>query len=206
MADDIDGMLRLTKAWIKPAAEMLCKAFRDYPVFTYFYPGEAKRNRMQPAVFRGLVRSGMKHGEVYATSPALEGAAVWFGPDSQHDSRWEYFWSGQFFTMMFTGRETLARQITFSKYASEVRMRSVPKRHWYLQMLGVDPNYQGRGYASKLLKPMLARADREGVPCFLETQAEKNVAFYEHFGFRVVEAGIIPGSDMKSWGMLRGNE
>jgi hypothetical protein len=56
-----------------------------------------------------------------------------------------------------------------------------------------------------LLKPMFSRIDKEGLPCFLETQAEKNVALYEHLGFRVVEEGIVPGSGVKSWAMLRGN-
>jgi hypothetical protein len=51
---------------------------------------------------------------------------------------------------------------------------------------------------------MFAHADKEGVPCFLETQAEKNVALYEHFGFRVVEAGLIPGSNVRSWALVRG--
>ncbi|KAJ5675171.1 uncharacterized protein N7477_005105 [Penicillium maclennaniae] len=37
------------------------------------------------------------------------------------------------------------------------------RRHYYLEMLGVDPAYQGRGLASKLLKWGLARADEEGV-------------------------------------------
>jgi hypothetical protein len=50
---------------------------------------------------------------------------------------------------------------------------------------------------------MLARADRDGLPCFLETQMGKNVGLYEHFGFRVAEAGIIPGSNVKSWAMVR---
>jgi GNAT superfamily N-acetyltransferase len=71
-------------------------------------------------------------------------------------------------------------------------------------MLGVDPDYQGKGYASQLLRPMLARADKEGIPCYLETQLGKNVALYEHFGFRVAEQGIIPGSNVMSWAMVRG--
>jgi hypothetical protein len=54
-----------------------------------------------------------------------------------------------------------------------------------------------------LLRAMFAKIDKEGLPCFLETQAEKNVGIYEHLGFRVVEEGIVPGSNVKSWAMLR---
>jgi len=205
MKDDLGNLFRLTKAQVKPAAEALVRAFRDYPVSVYFMPDEAERIKKQPSVFRSLVRSGIKHGEVYATSSKLEGVAVWFAPDSRRESLWDYITSGQFVNHLLERGTTLKRQRAFAEYAAAVRARCVSSRHWYLEMLGVHPAYQGKGYAGKLLKPMLARADREGVPCFLETQAEKNVAFYEHFGFRVAEVGIIPGSDVKSWGMVRGN-
>jgi GNAT superfamily N-acetyltransferase len=107
---------------------------------------------------------------------------------------------------LFIDKETNKRQKAYFEYAITVRTRVTPDRYWFLQILGVDPGYQGQGFSSRLLKPLLARADREGLPCFLETQAEKNVALYEHFGFRVVEEGIIPGSGIKSWAMLRKNE
>jgi len=81
--------------------------------------------------------------------------------------------------------------------------RAAPFRHMYLQLLAVDPVHQGEGLSGRLLRPMFQRIDREGLPCFLETQAEKNVAIYRHFGFRVVEAGIVPGSNVHSWAMLR---
>jgi hypothetical protein len=44
-----------------------------------------------------------------------------------------------------------------------------------------------------LLRPALARADAEGVPCYLETQNVRNVRFYRKQGFRVVSDGEVPG-------------
>ena len=75
--------------------------------------------------------------------------------------------------------------------------------HWYLQLLGVDPVYQGKGYASILLRAMFARIDEERLPCYVETQNEKNVPIYQHYGFKVVEEGIFPGSEVNTWAMLR---
>ena len=206
MADDLNSLLRLTGNQIKPAAEVLERAFRDYPMSAYFMPDEVKRRKKQPAIYRMLVRSGIKYGEVYATSEKLEGVAVWFPPESRRESFWDNLISGQFLTLLLAGREVVKRQRTFAEYAAAVRVRCIPGQHWYLQLLGVDPAYQGQGYSSALLKPMLARAGKEGIPCFLETQAEKNVALYEHFGFRVAEVWVIPGSSIKSWAMVRGNK
>ncbi len=70
-------------------------------------------------------------------------------------------------------------------------------------VIGVAPVSQGQGYASKLLKPMLARLDEEGLPCYLETQKEKNVTLYQHFGFNVVEEFTFPSTTLTTWAMLR---
>jgi ribosomal protein S18 acetylase RimI-like enzyme len=67
----------------------------------------------------------------------------------------------------------------------------------------VDPAYQGKGYASRLLKPMLARIDRENMPCYLDTEEEKNVSIYQHFGFKVLEEVKIPSTDIILRAMLR---
>jgi hypothetical protein len=50
---------------------------------------------------------------------------------------------------------------------------------------------------------MLARIDKEGLPSYLETQEEKNVPLYEHFGFKVLEEVNIPDLDVTNWAMLR---
>jgi ribosomal protein S18 acetylase RimI-like enzyme len=68
----------------------------------------------------------------------------------------------------------------------------------------VDHKFQGNGYASKLLRPMLKRLDEEVVPCYLETLEKHNVGLYEHFGFKVVDESNVPGTDLTNWAMLRG--
>ena len=70
-------------------------------------------------------------------------------------------------------------------------------------LIGVDPKFQGKGYASRLIREMLLRIDEEGLPCYLETQKEQNVSIYQHFGFKVIDEFIIPGTTIKAWPMLR---
>ncbi len=206
MTSGLNGLTRLTVARLKPAAEVIARAFQDYPLMRYFIPDDQERSKKQPAVFTPMLRRGLKYGEVYATSPDLEGVAVWFRSGIGRDSLWSMLSSGFFFIPFIVGIPTFWRQITFGLHTESVRKRVAPVPHLHLQLLGVDPVYQGRGFAGKLLRPMLEMADREGLPCFLETQAEKNVAIYEHFGFRVVDEWISPGTDVHSWAMLRSNE
>ena len=72
-----------------------------------------------------------------------------------------------------------------------------------LQTVGVDPQFQGKGYAGKLLRSMFARIDEEGLPCYLETLDEANIQLYEHFGFTVVERSTVPETKLTNWAMLR---
>jgi hypothetical protein len=49
---------------------------------------------------------------------------------------------------------------------------------------------------------MLAKADEQQLPCYLESP-ERNVSLYEHFGFEVLEHISSPDSDNDIWLMMR---
>lgn len=55
----------------------------------------------------------------------------------------------------------------------------------YLWFIGVSPISQYTGIGSGLLREVLAEAERKGLPVYLETSTEKNLLWYEGFGFRV---------------------
>jgi len=64
--------------------------------------------------------------------------------------------------------------------------------HYYLELLGVDPKFQGKKIASRLVNPVLAYADRVGNPCYLETSSAQNTKVYGGWGFKVVETIPTP--------------
>jgi ribosomal protein S18 acetylase RimI-like enzyme len=55
--------------------------------------------------------------------------------------------------------------------------------HWYLCLLAADPMAWRRGIGTGLMEPSLERIDGDGLPCYLETQKEANLAYYHRFGF-----------------------
>ena len=82
----------------------------------------------------------------------------------------------------------------------------VPSDAWYLDVLGVDPARQGEGIGGALIRFGLERASAAGMDAFLETSVPGNVAYYERFGFRVVEEGEpVPGAP-HIWFMRTGPE
>jgi ribosomal protein S18 acetylase RimI-like enzyme len=79
----------------------------------------------------------------------------------------------------------------------------VPEPHWYLMVVGVDPDLQGRGVGSALVKEGPARADETRSPCYLETSDERNLAFYGRLGFRVVGTAALGKGGPPGWAMRR---
>ena len=63
---------------------------------------------------------------------------------------------------------------------------SQPKEQFlYVWFIGVDPEIQGKGEGSKLLKSVLDLAEEKKLPVCLETSTERNFKWYENFGFSV---------------------
>ncbi len=53
---------------------------------------------------------------------------------------------------------------------------------------------------------MLKRIDEKILPIWLETNLERNVILYEHFGFYRLEEIIIPKTNIVNWFMIRTGE
>lgn len=62
--------------------------------------------------------------------------------------------------------------------------------HWYLNVVSTLPSHQGQGLGSRILQPVLAEADAEGHPCYLESSNPRNISLYLRHGF--VETGRLP--------------
>ena len=203
MVEKPNSLLRLDKSQIELASKMLSRVFKDEPVYVYFLTDASKRKLNLHYHFVLRLRYGLSSGEVYATSNQLEGIAVWFPPGYSKMTFWKIIKCGGLSVRLNMGRESVSRQMSINDYLNSVHMRNAPFRHWYLSSLGVAPEHQGKGYAGILLTPMFSRLDEEQLPCYLETQKEDNIPFYQHYGFDVVEETVIPGTTIKNWAMLR---
>ena len=192
--------MRLEATQIDRASATLARAFQEDPMMRYVLPNYARRARLLPWNFSVLLRYCLPYGEVL-TTPDLSGVACWLPPGSGTKDAWGMLRSGMVLAPLKLGPAAFVRFMGLTAYMDAARERIVPTPHWYLFGIGVGPSRQGEGIGGALLKPALARADARGLPCYLETQTERNVEFYEKRGFKVSEASTIRG--LRLWTMLR---
>lgn len=203
MSNDIKSLIRINKDNAEPSVEVLVRAFRNYPLFQYYFSNESIREKISYYVLSFAIYSGIRYGEVYATSANLEGIAVWIPSNNYPVTFWKMLHSIPLSRIFGLGRYGGSKMRNFNEYIDSVHQHQAPFMHWFLQAIGVAPRFQGKGYASKLLRPMLSKIDKEHLPCYLETIDEKNVSIYERFGFKIVDKSIVPETRFTNWAMLR---
>jgi ribosomal protein S18 acetylase RimI-like enzyme len=203
MNDQTNKLLRLTRKDREAGAAVLGRAFTEYEMLRYYFQDEAERHAV--AVTFGFVALSvcLKYGEAYASSAKMEGVAAWLPPGKAPFGGWQIIRAVPLSVLFRFGRQGASRMQAYGRYIDNMHRKLVPYPHWYLQIIGVDPAYQGQGFSSQLVRPMLECIDREHLPCFLETNTEKNVAIYRRFKFEVVSEDKIPGTEVTSFAMLR---
>ena len=196
-------MKLLAKEQIDQASFMLSQAFKDDPIHHYAFPNLEERAKRMPYSFQYVLRYNLRYGRVFTTSSQLEGIAVWVPSDNLSSSFWRTLISGAMWSGLRMGFRAGRWMDELDKYVGAKHRKLVPSKHWYLLILGVDPQHQGKGHASQLLNGMFKDTDEEGVPCYLETEGENNVSMYKHFGFKVVDEFIVPNTNVELVAMLR---
>ena len=184
------------------AGQVLARAFFDDPLSVYLLPDGAKRARLLPWMYERVVRyAAMYDGEVL-TTPAVDGVAAWLPPGLPYTPVLRLLRAGLGLTPFKFGLGAMGRFMA-ANHVERLRKQHMPQPHWYLWVIGVEPERQGQGIGTALLGPVLERAAAEASPCYLETHKERNVAFYRQFGFELVTEGTVPNGGPRFWTMRR---
>ena len=194
---------RLDRAHVSAAGHTLGRAFYDDPLFTWILPDDARRADPLEWFFARVTDYGTRWGEVYGAGADIEGAAIWLPPGETHVPAMRMMQVGMWQGPLRLGLGAMRRFLAAMEWSDKLHEKNVSEPHWYLMVLGVDPERQGQGVGSGLISPMLARADEEGRPCYLETAKERNVTFYRKHGFEVIDDEHMPMDGPRAWTMLR---
>jgi ribosomal protein S18 acetylase RimI-like enzyme len=177
-------------------ASTLALAFIDDPVFRWAYPDDTRRREVLPGVFSVFTKAFQRHDEIYLAGPAA-GAALWAPPgqapvDEHHADEFN----------QRLEQAAGADGERFFELAGLVDEHHPPGSYYYLQLLGVQPESQGRGIGSALLAHMLERCDGEGARAYLDATSPHSKRLYERHGFRA-SGEFAPEGGPPLWPMWR---
>ena len=191
------------QADVASVIDVLCEAFADYPVMRFVLgPGgeghEARLRRLieffvMARALRGEPLLGVADGGRLVAAATVSFPGLVESPPELRELR-ERVWRD-----LGTG----ARE-RYEAYGDACAPLDVAVPHAHLNMIGVRPAFQGRGLASRLLDEVhaISRAEPASEGVMLMTESARNVALYEHAGYRTV-GHVRVAPDLESWGMFR---
>lgn len=193
------GVRAATVTDVDRVSDVLVRAFHDDPVMSYLFRSDGGRRRKTRSLFAGESKRAIAKGkgrvDTNDEGPPM-GAAIWFKPNEWRTGGLELL--SQIPLMFSMGLET-GRALRLLSQMEKVH----PKEpHWYLAVLGTDPEHQGKGVGSSLMGPVLATCDENGIGAYLESSKERNIPFYRRHGFEVT--GEVKAKDGPTmWPMWR---
>lgn len=184
-----------TRADLPRVVRTLGCAFAGYPFFRHMITADDHHQRVERFQELFVSHIGLDHGRVWVAGDG-DAVAVWTTPATAQ--------TGDVFAVLAPTFAELAgdrvREQEHAEAAMRVHRPSEPV--WFLGSAGVHPQLQGRGLGSAVIRPGITAAAHDGVPAFLETQHERNVAFYQRLGFEVTADFHLPDGGPRTWSML----
>lgn len=161
------------------------------------------RAKLLPKFYRAFLSYSIHRGQVYGVSNPIEGVAVWSLP-GQNTISFQGLAKADVL-QLFLGSSLIPALKSLKIFAKFEPMRKTYARepHFQLRSVAVSPDSQGKGLASKLIKPFLAQADEHAVSVYTETTALSNVGFYQHYGFECRERLCLKGTGLSISALYR---
>ncbi len=187
---------------ISTVLDSVALSYEDYPMFNYLVKGNSKATSIKQIVQSSIMASkvdyiGLTFGE------NNEAVAIFIKPNYKGAPALPFLFRGGLKLIFKHSLGIVFRLLNYENYAMKVKKKYSNDSCWYLYSLTVHPDYQHTGLARKVMQPMLDFFDATGQSCYLETNKDCNIAMYEHFGFKLMEEGFIPNTNVVHYAMRR---
>ena len=183
-------------------AEVAADAYQNYPLHNWFTKGkyDAKASKL---IMEISLKTMTEDAVIYADSEEINGFAVWLPFGFTGSKTLPFLLNGGLRLILQSGFGIIGRLLTYETYAMGLKKEFTDHYDWYLYNLSIKKEAQGKGLASKLMRPMLGFCDDEKMVAYLETNKESNVGLYRHYGFNLMKEEPIPKTPVLHYAMVR---
>ena len=196
------GLYIVQKEDLDRLAEIAANAYEDYPLHNWFTKGKYDK-KASKILMEITLKTMTQDAIIYADSEEMNGFAAWIPFGFTGNKAIPFLKSGGLKLILHSGFGIINRLSAYEKYAMNLKKEFTDHYDWYLFNLSVKQEAQGKGIASKLLRPMLQFCDDEKMVAYLETNKEANVGLYQHYGFDLMKDELIPTSPVMHYAMVR---
>jgi GNAT superfamily N-acetyltransferase len=193
----------LSAAQADAAVTVLCEAFHDYPVMRHVLgPGRDYDRRLRTLiaffvsarVLRAEPVLGIADNTGAMTAVALVTLPGERASPEQLAVRREAVWE----------ELGAAERARYDAFGIASHRFTIDTPHYHLNMIGVRRSHAGRGLARQLLDAVhnLSQTDSFSCGATLSTESPRNLALYEHFGYRLLGHARV-ADDLQTWGFFR---
>jgi ribosomal protein S18 acetylase RimI-like enzyme len=166
-----------TAAEMSQAVSTIVAAFLTDPISRFAWLSPHDHLRGMALATREFAGGSFKHGTAFVSAD-FRGAALWLPPGVHPNAE---------------GLENVFRQTAEPAHLDDLlgtfdKMGEChpEEPHWYLPLVGVEPNAQGSGIGGALMRHALERCDQDAALAYLESSNPRNISLYERHGFEVM--------------------
>lgn len=196
------GLYIVQEKDLERLAEVAADAYRDYPLHNWFTKGKYDKLASK-LIMQISLKTMTEDAVIYADSEEMNGFAVWLPFGFTGSKTLPFLASGGLKLILHSGLGIIGRLLTYENYAMRLKKDFTDNYDWYLYNLSIKKDAQGKGLASKLMRPMLQFCDDEKMVAYLETNKETNVGLYRHYGFDIMKEECIPKTPVMHYAMVR---
>jgi ribosomal protein S18 acetylase RimI-like enzyme len=183
-------------------AKVAADAYKDYPLHNWFTNGKYDA-RASELIMQISLKTMTEDAVIYADSEEINGFAVWLPFGFTGSKTLPFLMNGGLNIILHSGLGIIGRLLTYETYAMNLKKEFTDNYDWYLYNLSIKKDAQGKGLASKLMRPMLKFCDDERMVAYLETNKSVNVGIYQHYGFNLMKEELIPKTPVTHYAMVR---
>ncbi|MFX0100903.1 MAG: hypothetical protein ACFFCS_15110 [Candidatus Hodarchaeota archaeon] len=193
---------QLERSQIEIASEVLARAFQNEPIHSVIFADPEKRKKKMPAYFKFLIKYTMKKGKVLVTSPKIEAVALVLPSKNAHVTFWNSLTCGAFTLIRKMGLKVMDRLMLHDYVFNKIHKKVMTTPHLYLMTMGVEPEYDGKGFGKQLFYHIIEHENPDKLPIYFDTNGETTMLKGVGHGIEILDKTTIPGTNVENWAMV----
>ena len=176
-----------------PYAEALYLALKPDPFYDVLERSLVSRDSKQSMLiyYDYSIAEAKEFGSVVTPEKHEDGISVWAKPLTEKESEIRNGHKSEFLRQ-YLGEPALNFYEHTAAWMGQNSKTIVSENSWYLSIVGLLPQQQGKGLGGELIERVTMKLDDLGASAYLETFTPRNLSFYSRYGFEARQTFMEP--------------